>query len=151
MAISVFLWVFLLDSAFVIFNNLPPRMMIKEMKCHLAASEAAFQAGTREQCFLKLLNESTDDRHTLSYHASELSQAPLAADEQRNMAEIGPLNLFALGSGKELTSLINFEALTRSSSSFPDIPSATSFQPRQPPLSRAARTSKLDFRLANLL
>jgi hypothetical protein len=39
-----------IDSNDVIFNNLPPRMVIKEMRMHMATPEACFQATTADQC-----------------------------------------------------------------------------------------------------
>ncbi|KAJ5970908.1 uncharacterized protein N7479_000826 [Penicillium vulpinum] len=52
--IRLFTWIFLLDSAFVIFNNLPPRMVIKEIRMHMATPEACFQATTADQCHHQL-------------------------------------------------------------------------------------------------
>uniref|UniRef100_A0A093VGT3 Zinc-type alcohol dehydrogenase-like protein n=1 Tax=Talaromyces marneffei PM1 TaxID=1077442 RepID=A0A093VGT3_TALMA len=49
--IRTFIWVFLMDTAFVTFNNLPPRMVVKEMKMHVAAPESCFQASTADQCY----------------------------------------------------------------------------------------------------
>ncbi|PMD42185.1 hypothetical protein L207DRAFT_527125 [Hyaloscypha variabilis F] len=43
-AIRTFTYVFLLDTAFVIFNNTPPRMVLHEMSLEMAASESCFQA-----------------------------------------------------------------------------------------------------------
>lgn len=45
------LWVALLDQAFVIFNNIPPRLTLRELEMGLACSEACFQAESAVECF----------------------------------------------------------------------------------------------------
>ncbi|KAJ6166578.1 hypothetical protein N7470_002025 [Penicillium chermesinum] len=52
--IRVFTWTFLLDTAFVIFHNLPPRMVIREMRMHMAVPESCFQAMTANECHQNL-------------------------------------------------------------------------------------------------
>ncbi|KIX94601.1 uncharacterized protein Z520_09647 [Fonsecaea multimorphosa CBS 102226] len=103
--IRVLLWVFLLDTAFVIFNNLPPRMVIREMRMNAACSEECFQATTAEACFKTLQQQ----------HQADLLWRPKVADnftcafellyrtdldESLNvaLADLGPLNLFAMTS-----------------------------------------------------
>ncbi|KAK5191957.1 hypothetical protein LTR20_010968 [Exophiala xenobiotica] len=49
--IRTLLWVYLLDSAFVIFNNMPPRLALRELGIGLACSEACFQAEDPSSCF----------------------------------------------------------------------------------------------------
>ena len=97
--IRVFMWVFLLDTAFVIFNNVPPRMAIKEMKMHLACSEACFQAPTGDLCFQYLLHETACERLTLSSLTGTICKNPIPLESQVALADVGPLNLFALTSG----------------------------------------------------
>ncbi|KAB8201892.1 hypothetical protein BDV34DRAFT_228850 [Aspergillus parasiticus] len=47
-------FVFLLDTAFVIFNNRPPRMFIAELTMNVNCPEAAFQAESASDCFFHL-------------------------------------------------------------------------------------------------
>jgi hypothetical protein len=102
--IRVFLWIFLLDTAFVIFNNLPPRMVVREMAMGTAKPEACFQAATAERCFYTLQDDNSN-------HASE-SMTPLEfvsafeilyqahIDDMMSvaLANLGPLNVFAMTS-----------------------------------------------------
>src|SRR5882757_7257503 len=48
------LWVYLLDSAFVIFNNMRPRLALRELSMGLACSEACFQAQSSSDCYNQL-------------------------------------------------------------------------------------------------
>ena len=48
------LWIFLLDTAFVIFHQMPPRMLVREMECDLALPEPCFQAETAQECEQKI-------------------------------------------------------------------------------------------------
>lgn len=102
--IRVNLWVFLLDTAFVIFNNLPPRMTIREMDMGLACPESCFQATTAEDCFKALQRETSKP----SFSATQklrfatafelLYQHPLPHETTTLLADLGPLNLFAMTS-----------------------------------------------------
>lgn len=102
--IRVILWVFLIDTAFVIFNNHPPRMVIKEMKLSLACPEICFQATTSEECLKVLQNEST--KHFFQPHQATqfgsafelLYQTPIDGATMMMIADYGPLNLFAMTS-----------------------------------------------------
>jgi len=40
----------LLDSAFLIFNNAPPKLMVQELEMDLTCPEEIFQADTAESC-----------------------------------------------------------------------------------------------------
>ncbi|OAP55566.1 hypothetical protein AYL99_10539 [Fonsecaea erecta] len=107
--IRVLLWVFLLDTAFVIFNNLPPRMVIREMKMNAAYPEACFQAMTAEECFkilqhrhqhqhqgISLLRPNVADDFTSAFEL--LYRTDLDDDVRLALADLGPLNLFAMTS-----------------------------------------------------
>lgn len=48
--IRTLLWVFQLDTAYVIFNNMPPRMTLRELSMGLATPELAYQASSSEEC-----------------------------------------------------------------------------------------------------
>jgi hypothetical protein len=97
--IRVIIWVFLLDTAFVIFNNVPPRMSIKEMKLHLACSEACFQAPTGELCFQHIQSDPVHQIHLLSSATAMMCKGPIGTEIQLVLADAGPLNMFALTSG----------------------------------------------------
>ncbi|KAG4281753.1 hypothetical protein FPRO06_10657 [Fusarium proliferatum] len=98
--IRIFLWIYLLDHAFVIFNNLPPRMVIKEMSMHMAFPEAAFQAGTSTECARELQNwhlRSTLMKNiTFREVVERFCGKPFSNDMRRLFADLGPLNLFAV-------------------------------------------------------
>lgn len=102
--IRLFTWIFLLDTAFVIFNNLPPRMVFKEMNINMATPEACFQAETADLCHQKIqLHLPAGSSYWgLSFrHAFEaLSQPELSPIMRHSIASLGPLNLFAMASGK---------------------------------------------------
>ncbi|KAF4636015.1 hypothetical protein G7Y89_g2063 [Cudoniella acicularis] len=49
--IRTFTYVFLLDTAFVIFNNTPPRMVLHEMNLEMTTSESCFQADNAADCY----------------------------------------------------------------------------------------------------
>jgi len=53
-SIRTLLWVFCLDTAYVIFNNMPPRFALRELRMGLASCEASFQASTPQECFAAL-------------------------------------------------------------------------------------------------
>jgi hypothetical protein len=101
--IRVFLWIYLLDHAFVIFNNLPPRMVIKEMGMHMASPEAAFQATTSEECCRELCNWQSRSapicKITFRQVVESFCKSPIPIETQRCFADLGPLNLFAVVSG----------------------------------------------------
>ncbi|EXJ57776.1 uncharacterized protein A1O5_12334 [Cladophialophora psammophila CBS 110553] len=108
--IRVFLWVFLLDTAFVIFNNLPPRMVIREMRMNAACSEACFQAMTAEECFRTLRHQAVHQHQNDSLVRSPpvsnnftsafelLYRTDLDDTLSAALADLGPLNLFAMTS-----------------------------------------------------
>ncbi|KAK4465148.1 hypothetical protein QBC42DRAFT_303669 [Cladorrhinum samala] len=98
--IRTFLWIFLIDTAFVIFNNLPYRVVIKELKMHMASPEVCFQAATAEQCI--------DEIHTwmpagspfcsllLRDAIENLCIGIMPPGVQQRYSQLGPLNLFAM-------------------------------------------------------
>jgi hypothetical protein len=102
--IRLFTWIFLLDTAFVIFNNLPPRMVFKEMNINMATPEACFQAETADLCHQKIQSHlpAGSAYWGLSFrHAFEaLSQLELSPTMRHSIASLGQLNLFAMASGK---------------------------------------------------
>ncbi|EXJ59419.1 uncharacterized protein A1O5_12300 [Cladophialophora psammophila CBS 110553] len=91
-----------MNNAFVIFNNLPPRLMIKEATLHLACPEACFQATDGADCVNKIRRWylGTSPGTQLSYlEGIELiRQESMSVEIQCRCAFLGPLNLFALTS-----------------------------------------------------
>ncbi|CAK7226337.1 hypothetical protein SBRCBS47491_006196 [Sporothrix bragantina] len=98
--IRTFLWIYLLDQAFVIFNNLPPRVMIKEMVMHMAWPESVFQATTAADCAQEVQLWLARSAPTLNMTLREIVEAfcsgVLAPDVCRYFADLGPLNLFCI-------------------------------------------------------
>ncbi|KAL4960076.1 uncharacterized protein BDV14DRAFT_211935 [Aspergillus stella-maris] len=95
-------WTFLLDTAFTIFNNLPPRMVIKEMKIHTAVPEACFQAAAADECYEQIqLWLPPDNLYWRVSHCSAfqmICNGKLEVDACDALAALGPLNLFVLTS-----------------------------------------------------
>ncbi|EGS17106.1 uncharacterized protein CTHT_0074360 [Thermochaetoides thermophila DSM 1495] len=98
--IRLFIWIFLIDTAFVIFNNLPHRMVIKEMKMHMASPEACFQAATAEECLEQIhrwMHPETPFYSLLLRDAIEhLCLETMTPETHRRFAQLGPVNLFAM-------------------------------------------------------
>lgn len=92
-----------MDTAFVTFNNLPPRMVVKEMKMHVAAPESCFQASTADQCYdaIRTWMPSTSICWKFSFRAlfETLCMDNLTTEMQQAVAALGPLNLFTIISG----------------------------------------------------
>lgn len=103
----VFTWIFLLDTAFVIFNNLPPRMVIKEMKMHMATPETCFQALSADECHQQIqIHLPINSAYwSLSFRGAfeALSKDSMSPIMCQAIADLGPLNLFALTSGECLS------------------------------------------------
>ncbi|KAF9894535.1 hypothetical protein FE257_006420 [Aspergillus nanangensis] len=101
--IRTFIWVFLMDTAFVTFNNLPPRMVAKEMKMHMAVPESCFQAPTACACFdaIRRWMPSTSFCGKVSFRTlfERLCLDSFTLDMQESVAALGPLNLFTIISG----------------------------------------------------
>ncbi|KAI5364036.1 hypothetical protein Slin15195_G096910 [Septoria linicola] len=95
--IRVFLWIFLLDTAFVIFNNVPPRMAIKEMQMDFAVREVCFQACSAEEC-LHLIMERVQEQRRLSATCEMMCKGLLHAEEAKAMSQLGSVNLFVITS-----------------------------------------------------
>ncbi|KAK3335187.1 hypothetical protein B0T19DRAFT_349001, partial [Cercophora scortea] len=104
--IRTFLCIFLLDTAFVIFNNLPHRMVIKEMKMHMASPDACFQAPTAETCIEELHEWMKPSGPFCNVLLSEAIQSvcseSLTPDSHQKLSQLGPLNMFAIVSAFHL-------------------------------------------------
>lgn len=97
------MWIFLLDAGFVIFNNLPHRMVIKEMKMHMASPEACFHAATGEECIEQIHQWMQPTSPFCSLFLREAIETlcldTLTPDSQGRLSQLGPVNLFAMVSG----------------------------------------------------
>ncbi|KAK4154678.1 hypothetical protein C8A00DRAFT_32498 [Chaetomidium leptoderma] len=98
--IRIFIWIFLIDTAFVIFNNLPHRMVIKEMKMHMASPEVCFQAATAEECINQIhrwMPPTSPFCSLLLRDAIEnLCLDTLTPEAQQRLSQLGPTNLFVM-------------------------------------------------------
>jgi len=151
-----FTWIFLLDTAFVIFNNLPHRMVIKEMKMHMACPESCFQAATPEDCFAQIgavAGPSTPFCSLLLRDAIEnMCTEELTQESQRNLAQLGPLNLFAIVSGKpNCTTTLDPQSLTQNSFPLHDLPAAKLPRGRGAAGPHTNRTPELDRHMGPVL
>lgn len=79
-------------------------MVIKEMRMHMATPEACFQATTADQCHhqLQLFLPARSLYWTISFRGSfeSICKDDLSVNIRHLLATLGPLNLFALTSGK---------------------------------------------------
>jgi hypothetical protein len=79
-------------------------MVIKETRMHMATPEACFQATTADQCHhqLQLFLPARSLYWTTSFRASfeSLCKDDLSVNIRHLLATLGPLNIFALTSGK---------------------------------------------------
>ncbi|KAK0631445.1 hypothetical protein B0T14DRAFT_559239 [Immersiella caudata] len=98
--IRTFIWIFLLDTAFVIFNNLPHRMVIKEMRMHMASPEACFQAVSAQECFQEIHALMPPSSPFCSIHLRDAIEGfcaeTLSAETQQRFSQLGALNLFTI-------------------------------------------------------
>lgn len=98
-------YIFLLESAFVVFHNLPPRLIVPEMKLSLAAPEECFQATSAEQCFVLFhpwVLDNPEQSRMQTYHAVKLL-CNIDNDDNderlKPLSQLSVLNLFVLISG----------------------------------------------------
>jgi hypothetical protein len=79
-------------------------MMINEMKMHMAWPEACFQAGTASSCEEEIKRwvpkSSSVFNLTLRDALEQVCRERMDSEVQRKFADLGPLNLFAIISGK---------------------------------------------------
>src|SRR3954465_13546127 len=101
------MWIFLLDTAFVIFNNLPHRMVFKEMRMHMTSPEACFQAVSSEECARQIRvcmpPSSPFCSMTLRDAIESFCAERLSLETQSMYSQLGALNLFTIVSGRRRT------------------------------------------------
>ena len=82
-------------------------MVIKEMKMHMASPEACFQAATAEECIDQIHRwmppTSPFCRLLLRDAIENLCLDTLTSESQQQFSDLGPVNLFAMVSGKLAT------------------------------------------------
>ncbi|KAL2839346.1 hypothetical protein BJY01DRAFT_237136 [Aspergillus pseudoustus] len=92
-------YIFLLDTAFVIFNNTPPKVSVAELNFGPVCPEQCFQAATASDCFKQLAeNDKVIPIATCSIAALvyRICQGELTAPEREYLARLGKLNLFMI-------------------------------------------------------
>ncbi|KAL2221529.1 hypothetical protein M432DRAFT_540105 [Thermoascus aurantiacus ATCC 26904] len=95
--IRTLLYVFLLDTAFAIFNNLPPRLAITELKMNMACPEPCFQAQSADECLLQLRMASTlSDVNSIGSAVETICEKEMSTESRRALSQIGTLNLFVI-------------------------------------------------------
>ncbi|EXJ91674.1 hypothetical protein A1O3_00224 [Capronia epimyces CBS 606.96] len=94
------MYVFLLDTAFTIFNNLPPRMVLRETTNDLACPEPCFQAPTAVDCFNKIQNWISHPQYKkgVPFYAAvrSLRQKTLDIETRAYLSQCGVLNLWTI-------------------------------------------------------
>ncbi|KIW89239.1 uncharacterized protein Z519_10092 [Cladophialophora bantiana CBS 173.52] len=94
------MYVFLLDTAFTIFNNFPPRMVLREATNDLACPEPCFQASTALDCFNKIQKWISHPLYKkgIPFHAAvrSLRQKTLDAGTKAYLSQCGVLNLWTI-------------------------------------------------------
>ncbi|KAJ5382475.1 hypothetical protein N7517_000386 [Penicillium concentricum] len=91
-------YVFLLDSAFVIFHNTPPRIFGLELEMHINCPEVAFQAGSANECFqhLKKWAGEVVDHPSVSSAIEGICKRDTEICLERTYSQFGLLNMFVV-------------------------------------------------------
>ncbi|KAF4781083.1 hypothetical protein HER10_EVM0003162 [Colletotrichum scovillei] len=92
-------YIFLLDGAFVIFHNSPPRLVVAEMRMSLVCPDSCFQASSQEECFVILHNWTSSEPRQAQMRVVDLVEAMCnnhLSDEEtcQGLAGLSMLNLF---------------------------------------------------------
>ncbi|KAK7452906.1 hypothetical protein Landi51_03901 [Colletotrichum acutatum] len=106
-------YIFLLDGAFVIFHNSPPRLVVAEMRMSLVCPDSCFQASSQEECFVLLHNWISSEPRQAQMRVVDLVEAMCnnhLSDEEtcQGLAGLSMLNLFTGITGMYLTSVESF-------------------------------------------
>ena len=104
-----FSFILLLDTAFVIFNNTPPKLSIAELSMAPVCPERSFQAQSAEECFLHLARSYTTSipsskEYSVASTVTKMCQNVLGTDNREYFARLGKMNLFIVISGMLQTS-----------------------------------------------
>ncbi|KAK1509558.1 hypothetical protein CTAM01_01681 [Colletotrichum tamarilloi] len=92
-------YIFLLDGAFVIFHNSPPRLVVAEMRMSIVCPDSCFQASSQEECFVLLHNWTSSEPRQAHMRVVDLVEAMCnnhLSDEEtcEGLAGLSMLNLF---------------------------------------------------------
>jgi hypothetical protein len=96
-------YIFLLDTAFVIFNNTPPKISVSELNIDPLCSEQCFQAATATDCFASLAEQDKTmpiSAFSFTGLVFKVCQGDLSAAERAYIARLGKLNIFMFVSGE---------------------------------------------------
>lgn len=123
---------------------------------HMACPESCFQAATPEDCFAQIgavAGPSTPFCSLLLRDAIEnMCTEELMPETQQNLAQLGPLNLFAIVSGKPSSdTAVDPQSLTQSSIPLHDLPAAKLPRGRGAAGPHTSRTPELDHHLGPVL
>ncbi|KAH7161065.1 hypothetical protein EDB81DRAFT_783785 [Dactylonectria macrodidyma] len=91
-------FIFLLDSAFVVFHSSPPRMMLPELNIDLTCPDACFEATSAEECFILLYDfiQTENNRSNLNISTTlELLCRPDVNDWE-TLRHLSILNMFTI-------------------------------------------------------
>jgi hypothetical protein len=124
-------YIFLLDTAFVIFNNTPPKVSVSELNIDPLCSERCFQATTATDCFTCLAERDKTmpiSAYSFTGLVFRVCQGDLSALERDYIARLGKLNIFMIVSGEYHISFLRGS----SSNSVPSIPHPPLPRPKYP-------------------
>ncbi|KAJ2898193.1 hypothetical protein MKZ38_004119 [Zalerion maritima] len=98
-------YIFLLDSAFVIFHNSPPRLLVPEIRMSLACPDDCFQAPSVEECFVLLRVWTCSQPYQASLSVSETVEmlcgtSVIEEGLYERLGGLSILNMFTLITGK---------------------------------------------------
>ncbi|KAJ9294872.1 transcriptional regulator family: Fungal Specific TF [Paecilomyces variotii] len=96
-------YIFLIDSAFAIFNNLPPRFVISELKLELCYPESCFQAECQNTCFQEIKRTSRPPNAKLSIASAveALCHEEFGTRLIEDFSHMSVLNMFCIVSGMQ--------------------------------------------------
>ncbi|KAJ9245289.1 hypothetical protein DTO169E5_1156 [Paecilomyces variotii] len=93
-------YIFLLDGGFVIFNNMPPRMVVSELEMGLTCPDECFQALSASECLeaLKRWAGKVPNFYQFSIASvlETMFQRDLSVEKKELYAKFGILNLFII-------------------------------------------------------
>ncbi|PYI07315.1 hypothetical protein BO78DRAFT_313470 [Aspergillus sclerotiicarbonarius CBS 121057] len=96
--IRTLLYVFLVDTEFTIFHNMPPRLTIPELQMPLACPETCFQARSADEYSHQrsALSQSGPPRASISTIIQTMCREDFELDVLPGLGQLGTLNLFIL-------------------------------------------------------
>jgi hypothetical protein len=94
--------VFLLDVAFFLFTDSPPKILAQEMEVDLTYPEESFQALSSKECFAMLsvhCGDTKEERLTLRSAISSICKENLTSQFQSRLTRMSIYNMFTIISG----------------------------------------------------